>query len=97
MALKKTITTKNGITTEYHKIGSINIASRGENLVMRVVVKSYVTEDIRKDNMNLFVSESVHNFPTTFEELGELESKSIYALAYEKLKGTEAFAEAEDC
>lgn len=94
MALKKTITNKNGITTEYHKIGSVNIASRGEDILMRVVVKSYISESIRNEDVALNVSESVHNFPTTVEEL---ESKSIYALAYEKLKGTEAFAEAEDC
>ena len=94
MALKKTITNKNGVTTEYHKIGSLNVNTRGDGLILRAVVKSYVTEDIRNEDMSLSVTESVYNFPTTVKEL---ESKSIYALAYEKLKGTEIFAEAEDC
>lgn len=94
MALKKKIANKNGIVTDYHKIDSINIRSKDDVLVMRAVVKSYVTEDIRKEDMALSVSETVHNFPTSIEEI---EGKSVYVLAYEKLKTTKQFAEAEDC
>lgn len=94
MALKKTITNKNGVTTEYHKIDSIFIATRGDGLILRTVVKSYVSEDIRHEDLALSVTESFNSFSTTSEEL---ESKPVYAFAYEMLKSTEMFAMSEDC
>lgn len=94
MALKKKITNENGVVTDYHKVDSINIRSMKDILNMRVVVKSYVSEDIRKKDKALSVAESVHNFLATVEEI---EANSVYSIAYNSLKSTEMFAEAEDC
>lgn len=94
MALAKKITNENGVETNYHKIERIAVINKGEIPTMIVSVKSFVNEDIRKNDVELSASETTHRFSATKEELEKL---SIFDIAYTSLKSTELFSGSADC
>lgn len=102
MALNKSITQTNGITTEYHKITSVNLVDRNGRfpvsdeqelpLQIDVALTSFLNKEYRETGHS--INTSVYNFHITQEEE---ESMGIRKLAYAKIKTLEIFADAEDC
>lgn len=88
MALSKAYVDARGVTTNYHRIGNVSLF----NNTLQCSLKSYVSRDYREQEQ---VAGTVNfRFPITVEEE---ESMGIRALCYTKIKGLEAWADAEDC
>lgn len=88
MALLKKYTNEQGVSTNYHKIGSVNL--RENTLICQVdsyVSKSYREVDRSADFLNF-------RFTITTEEE---ESMGIRKLCYTKIKELPDWFDAEDC
>lgn len=98
MALRKTLISKNGIETNYHKItlqdSYVKIEDEKEIFNFRATVHSYVSEDIRRQSQGYSANSKHFEFSAEASELAE---NGVYATAYNRLKATEEFADAEDC
>lgn len=101
MALNKAITNEKGITTNYHKIGTLSLVkvtpkeeTDETSHLLCVNVSSFVSEDYRRESEKLAVSSRDYNFKITLAELTET---PILTLAYNKLKSLPMFDGAEDC
>ena len=88
MALNKTITSDNGITTTYHKINDLYL--RQSTLICSLA--SYVSADYAISNLPAMTSSI--DFDITIEEE---ESMGIRQLAYTKLKELPEWEDATDC
>lgn len=88
MAFTKDFITKEGITTTYHKIGTLHLMGD----VIKCNVISYEDEEARAEDRP-FITRSFKLFMTVEEE----ESMGIRALCYKKLKELPEWADAEDC
>ena len=94
MALKKTITDKKGISTSYHKITEIAVASKEDNAYhAHAALKSYVSEDIRQESVDNEVIMKFYYFNLTEEEM----NGNIFVTMYNKIKALPEFEDAEDC
>lgn len=94
MALKKTITYENGISTSYHRVDHVSIRKHDDNdFELSVSVASYVNESIRLDNVYNYVHTEHIQFIVTAESL---KNDDVYNVCYSLLKGTDKFADAED-
>ena len=110
MALLKNIKYPNGTESNYHKISEIHVYEQKEYVCIGEVdnedkweaqksyklnfrVFSYVSQEIRTNNNDNYV---VFNDITVTASLEEIENTPIIKLAYNKLKDTETFANAED-
>lgn len=88
MALQKDIISREGFTTNYHKIKEITLH---DNL-LNVVVNSYVSHEYREFERP--ADRQDFNFEITIEEE---ESMGIRQLAYTKIKERPEWEGAEDC
>ena len=88
MALQKQYVNKQGITTNYHKIGSATLRDG----VLTCFLDSYVSKDYRESEQ--CADSSVFRFDITVEEE---ESMGIRALCYSKIKELEDWSDAVDC
>ena len=111
MALKKTITERNGVTTEYHKINKIEIGSKfikrnrdkvdGEITFEEVEV--YGVTLVLASYLNAELRQKSHGLSVKETEYRftipatDVEAQPLFALAYAELKKLEAFEGAEDC
>lgn len=95
MALKKSIELDNGVTTNYHRIVSINKITNVANIIE---VASYTNEQKREEEkeaiengteMNVFINTQYIN--AEYDETSTIEN------TYEYLKTLEQFEDAEDC
>lgn len=106
MALYKEKIENNGITTRYHKIKKVSLAMRSpyvdeeknetinDTHLLTISVKSYVTEDYRRNfEENPAYSRDYHIRVT----LNEISSTPIISLAYYKLKYLDEFYGSRDC
>lgn len=93
MALKKEFITDKGIYTVYHKIDSIRISHSDENWYVLVSVRSYADEKYRDQSVNNSILLRHYRFDVTMREL---DTSTIFSLAYKKLKTTDDFAGAVD-
>ena len=111
MALKKTITERNGVTTEYHKINKIDIGSKfinrnrvkvGEEVTYQEV-EVYGVSLVLASYLNAELRQKSHGLSIKEEEYrliipaADVEAQPLFALAYAELKKLEAFEGAEDC
>lgn len=101
MALNKAITNEKGITTNYHKVGTLSLVkyipkedTDDTSHLLCVNVYSFVSEDYRRESEKLAVSNRDYHIKVTLAELSET---PILALAYNKLKSLPIFENAEDC
>ena len=95
MALKKTIINANGVSCSYHKIKDLVVSSAKDgNVTITAKLCSYVDEEIRKKSEGLHVDNK--EFRLTIP-LSDVETQSVFAIAYAKIKETKAFKGAEDC
>lgn len=95
MAIKKTITEKNGVQTEYHKIKDLRIEDTFEDkYTVEVALASYVNEDVRKTSAD---NSAVKRNISLLLPAEDVEATSIYALVYAELKKKSLFEGAEDC
>lgn len=93
MALNKTFTQENGVTTSYHKVTRVTISSRNdETLDMGVEMTSYLDENYREKNTP--ITSMYYNFDITDEEE---QSTSARKLAYTKIKTLAEWSDAVDC
>lgn len=94
MALKKTITYENGISTSYHRINHVSIQKRKDNSFdLSVSVASYVNEAIRLND----IRNEVHTDYVRFiVPIDSLKNDDVYSVCYSFLKNTDEFADAED-
>lgn len=88
MALQKQYVNKQGITTNYHKIGSVTLRDG----VLTCFLDSYVSKDYRESEQ--CADSSVFKFDVTVEEE---ESMGIRQLCYAKIKELENWADTVDC
>ena len=88
MALCKTVLTKQGYETNYHKISELSIYDN----TIDCVVSSYVSKEYREKQMT--ADRKGYSFEITVEEE---ESMGIRQLAYKKLKELPEWADAENC
>ena len=99
MALSKTITKNNGITTSYHKVTSVTVNQESymlsepdKSVQLAVKLTSYFNEEYR-NNSEPIESETYYFKVTSEEE----ESTSARKLAYNKLKTLTQWSDAKDC
>ena len=90
MALKKAIRQEDGVTTNYHRIISLNIAT---NRCNNIAVLSYVDEEAREQEKGEILSQPYHKAVTFIT--GYNPEMTIEA-AYEHLKSLPQFEGAED-
>lgn len=88
MALMKSVTSPNGVVTNYHRIDHVDLTDN--QLHCRLV--SYVSRDYRDADKS--VKSDLFSFNFTVEEE---ESMGIRALCYSKIKNIEEWSDAEDC
>lgn len=88
MALLKQITNNQGVVTNYHKIGSVQL--REDSLCC--FLDSYVSQEYREAEQR--ADSSMFTFTITLEEE---ESMGIRALCYSKIKEIESWTDAIDC
>ena len=97
MALKKEIELENGITTNYHRIVSINKITNNCNIIevasytsekQREKEKKYYSSTDENKSMNIFIE-------TSFIQKEYSENETIEE-CYEYLKNSEQFKDAED-
>ena len=88
MALTKELINKKGVTTNYHKIGYVELIEG----IVRCRLESYVSKDYR--DADLPADSSMFNFDIT---VAEEESMGIRALCYNKIKALDEWADAIDC
>lgn len=93
MALKKEFITSKGIYTIYHRIDSVRINRTDEDTYMLVTVQSYADEKYRDESVNNSVLVRHYRFDVT---MTELDTSTIFSLAYRKLKTTDDFTGAVD-
>ena len=95
MALKKAITNKKGVTTNYHKIGNFSVRKTdNERYTICAQVLSFVSEEYRR----LSEANAVVNIDYIVRaDADEISTTPILALAYDKLKTLPTFDGAEDC
>ena len=106
MALKKTKQYSNGTSANYHKILSIELvahdATDDENIEeiiaqewyeMIIELCSYHSEDIRRNSIDAYLET---NYITTNIAKTEFNSADLFTQAYNYLKTTSAFKDAED-
>ena len=89
MALAKNLVSKEGYTTTYHRIYSVNLTSGNE---LTCHIDSYVSKEYR--NLKRPAQSHFFYFTITVEEE---ESMGIRQLAYKKIKELPDWADAEDC
>ena len=101
MALNKAITDAKGITTNYHKVGTLSLVKyvpKNEtdetSHILCVNVSSFVSEEYRRESEKLAVSNRDYHIKVTLAELSET---PVLTLAYNKLKSLPIFEGAEDC
>ena len=106
MALYKEIVKDNGIIATYHKIKNVSIMMRSPHVdeetneikenthLLSVKVRSYVSEEYRRNSEDNAVSNRDYHFRITLEEIAET---PVLALAYNKLKKLSVYADAIDC
>ena len=92
MALSKTFTQPNGITTSYHKVTRVSVSCRGEEIDLGVEMTSYLNEEYRESENP--ITSLFYNFTVTGEEE---QSMSARKLAYAKIKTLDEWADAVDC
>ena len=101
MALNKAITNEKGVTTNYHKVGTLSLVKHAPkdetdetSHLLCVNVSSFVSEEYRRESEKLAVSSRDYHIKVT---LAELETTPLLALIYAKLKALPIFEGAEDC
>ena len=97
MALKKEIELENGITTNYHRIVSINKITNNCNIIE---VASYTSEKQRKKEKKYYNSTDENKSMNIFIETSfiqkEYSENETIEECYEYLKNSEQFKDAED-
>ena len=101
MALNKKIELENGVTTNYHRIVSINQFINGQTVIE---LASYTDKDKREEEKNAYkTAQETGQFPemnvfidTKFINKDYEEEESIEG-AYDYIKGLEEFKGAKDC
>lgn len=111
MALKKTITERNGVQTEYHKINKLEIGSKfikrnrvkvGEEVTFEEV-EVYAVTLVLASYLNAELRQKSHGLSVKETEYrftipaADVEARPLFELAYAELKKLEAFEGAEDC
>jgi hypothetical protein len=96
MALNKKIIKDNGVETNYHRITQVNFSitefNGEEEKHLSTRVTSYLNEEYRDNNKP--IDDQYFNFALAADEDV---AADIRALAYEKLKTLELWADATDC
>lgn len=99
MALSKTITKNNGITTSYHKVTSVSVnnepylvPTETQGVQLAVKLTSFFNEEYRQNNQP--IETEMYYFSATSDEEANTSARK---LAYEKLKTLEKWADAKDC
>ena len=92
MALNKTFTQSNGITTSYHKVTRVSVNCSDSEMSMGVEMTSYMNEEYRESENP--VTSLFYNFDITGEEE---QSMSARKLAYAKVKTLPEWEDAADC
>ena len=97
MALKKEIELENGITVNYHRIVSLNKITNQTNIIE---VASYTSEEKREEEKAYYEDNSedktMNVFINTIYVNKEYSEDETIKEAYEYLKTTEMFKDAED-
>lgn len=94
MALSKKILKPNGIEVSYHKIGKVCLGMEEDGTYsLTVDVNSYVTQDIRKESKEYFVDTKCYLFNSSAVII---ENQPIFSIAYNLLKTTADFSDAEN-
>ena len=97
MALKKEIELENGITTNYHRIVSINKITNNCNIIE---VASYTSEKQREKEKEYYSSTDENKSMNVFIETSfiqkEYSENETIEECYEYLKNSEQFKDAED-
>lgn len=97
MALVKKIIYPNGTESNYHKIYSLDVRpcreDLGDKYYITVFVYSYVSKDIRMENVNNSLTTNHCGF---LVEKEDLETVPVMKLTYDYLKTTPEFEEALD-
>ena len=97
MALKKRIELENGIVVNYHRIVSLNKVTNNCNIIE---VASYTSQEKRQEEIDYYNSEEIDKSMNVFihtEYMSkEYEAEESIVDAYEYLKTTEKFKDAED-
>lgn len=97
MALKKRIELENGIVVNYHRIVSLNKVTNNCNIIE---VASYTSQEKRQEEIDYYNSEEIDKSMNVFihtEYISkEYEAEETIVNAYEYLKTTEKFKDAED-
>lgn len=88
MALQKTLISKEGFETSYHKVSEVSL----RETTLNCVVNSYVSKEYRE--LERPADRQFFSFEITVEEE---ESMGIRQLAYKKIKELPEWADAEDC
>lgn len=97
MALNKTFTKENGITTSYHKVTTINFSQdysseNSDGLLFGVEITSFFNEEYRQNEQP--IESDFYHFSIT---KGEEQETSAFKLAYKKIKELPQWIDAEDC
>lgn len=96
MALKKAIELDNGVTVNYHRIVSINKVTNQANIIE---VASYTSEEKRQEEQQYYENhntDTINVFINTIFHNKEYDEQETIKQAYEKLKTTDMFLNAED-
>ena len=95
MALSKRITLGNGVTTNYHRIVSVNTITNVANIIE---VASYISESKRKEEADAIANgEPMNVYIETRFLNADYDQTMTVERAYEWLKGQPEFADAADC
>lgn len=93
MALKKLITQRNGITTEYHRVQNIEVNNGEENTRLIVALQSYVDESYREQGVANIAARRTYVFDVPTDVVT---SNNIFHVAYGLIKTLPDFEGAED-
>ena len=97
MALLKEIELENGVVTNYHRIVSINKITNNTNIIE---VASYTSQEKRQEEIDYYNSDDPNKAMNVFihtEYINkEYDEEETIVDAYEYLKTTEKFKDAED-